>query len=78
MLKSLSEFQSLTGVELADIVEQGPLLVTYQEEPRFVAQSVEEYEAMVKRIRQLESIRKKRADLRLARVIPLPSVTGGR
>lgn len=55
MLKSLTEFQALTGIELARIVEQGPVLVTHEDEPRFVTQSVEAFEAMVRQLRTLQS-----------------------
>jgi hypothetical protein len=54
MLKSLSEFRSLGDTELAEIVGKGPLLVTQDEEPRFVAQSIDAFEAMVRRLRELE------------------------
>jgi PHD/YefM family antitoxin component YafN of YafNO toxin-antitoxin module len=65
MLKSLSEFQALTTSELTRIVEDGPILITDDEEPRFVAQSVEDFEAMVRRLRNLEEISARRRKLRL-------------
>ena len=63
MLKSLSEFQALTGNELSRIVERGPVLITDQEEPRFVAQSIEAFEAMVRRLRILEQCSTRRRKL---------------
>jgi len=68
MLKSLSEFQSLSETDLARIVEDGPLLVTQDEEPRFVAQSIDAFEAMVRRLRELESVVRKREAIRRAQV----------
>ena len=66
MLKSLSEFQALTGNELSQIVEDGPILITDdEEEPRFVAQSVEDFEAMVRRLRNIDEASKRRGKLRL-------------
>jgi PHD/YefM family antitoxin component YafN of YafNO toxin-antitoxin module len=65
MLKSLSEFQTLTGNELSRIVEHGPVLITDQEEPRFVAQSIEAFEAMVRRLRSLEQSSTRRQSLRV-------------
>jgi hypothetical protein len=63
MLKSLSEFQTLSGNELSRIVEHGPVLITDLEEPRFVAQSVEDFEAMVQRLRNLENVSVRRQKL---------------
>jgi PHD/YefM family antitoxin component YafN of YafNO toxin-antitoxin module len=68
MLKSLSEFQSLSETDLVRIVQHGPLLVTQDEEPRFVAQSIDAFEAMVRRLRELESATKKREAIRRAQV----------
>jgi prevent-host-death family protein len=65
MLKSLSEFQALSGEELDRVVEHGPILITDEEEPRFVAQSIEDFEAMVRRLRSLEEISARRQKLRL-------------
>lgn len=65
MLKSLSEFQALSGSELTQIVEGGPILITDDEEPRFVAQSVEDFEAMVRRLRNLEQVSIRRSRLRV-------------
>ncbi len=68
MLKSLSEFQTLSGSELTQIVEEGPILILDDEEPRFVAQSVEDFEAMVRRLRNFDQACVRRSRLR---VIPL-------
>ena len=68
MLKSLSEFQVLTGGELSRIVEHGPVLITDQEEPRFVAQSIDDYEAMVRRLRSLERASGRRRTLQVVRL----------
>jgi hypothetical protein len=71
MLKSLSEFQSLDESELAEIVGKGPLLVTQNEEPRFVAQSIDAFETMVRRLREFELANKRmesrRPQIRLLR-----------
>lgn len=69
MQKSLSEFRSLPESELVRMVSDGPLLVTKDEEPRFVAQSIDDFEAMVRRLRELESPLKRRAAIREANVI---------
>lgn len=71
MQKSLSEFVTLPETELSRIMEQGPVLVTQDEEPRFVAQSIDAFERMVRRLRELESVSKRRGSLRPAQVIPL-------
>lgn len=71
MLKSLPEFQSLPGAELVRMIESGPVLVTQNEEPRFVAQSVEAFEEMVRRLRELESTGRRRDAIRRAKIIPL-------
>ena len=71
MLKSLSEFQSLSEIDLVRIVEHGPLLVTQDEEPRFVAQSIDAFETMVRRLRELEAGTKHRAVIRRAQVFLL-------
>jgi hypothetical protein len=65
MLKSLSEFQTLTGGELSRITEDGPVLITDQEEPRFVAQSVEDFEGMVRRLRRFEQTSTRRRELKV-------------
>jgi len=68
MKKSLSEFASLPPAELMRMVSDGPLLITHNEEPRFVAQSIDAFEAMVRRLRALETARKRREHFR--QVIP--------
>ena len=55
MQRILSELSSLPDGELLKIVENEPLLVTQNGEPRFVAQSLESFESMVSRLRQLET-----------------------
>ncbi len=68
MLKSLLEFQALTGTELTRMVEDGPILITDREEPRFVAQSVEDFEEMVRSLRRLEQASTRRQKLRVIRL----------
>lgn len=63
MLKSLSDFRALPETELAEAITAGPILLTQNNEPKFVAQSVEDFEAMVRRLRQLEMILKRRSGL---------------
>lgn len=70
MQKSLSEFQLLTESELVRMISDGPLLVTKDDEPRFVAQSIDAFEAMVRRLRELESPLKRRAAIREKNAIP--------
>jgi len=55
MQKPLSELSSLPKAELVRLFEREPLLVTQYGEPRFVAQSLDSFESMVRRLRQLES-----------------------
>ena len=55
MQKSLSELSSLPDGELLRAVEKEPLLVTQNGEPRFVAQSLDSFESMVRRLRRLEA-----------------------
>jgi PHD/YefM family antitoxin component YafN of YafNO toxin-antitoxin module len=57
MQKSLSELTSLPPSELSEFMDQlnEPLLVTNDGEPQFVAQSLAGFEAMVRRLRALES-----------------------
>jgi hypothetical protein len=73
MLKSLSEFQSLTRTELARMVELGPVVITDSEEPRFVAQSIEAFENTVRRLRQFERATWRRQQIRSGQVIPFRS-----
>ena len=72
MLKPLSEFQSLPEPEVIRLLERGPLLITQNGEPRLIAQSLDSFEFMVRRLRELEaaSLRRpkaKRANLFLLR-----------
>lgn len=55
MQKPLSELSSLPEAELVRLFEREPLLVTQNGEPQFVAQSLDSFESMVRRLRQLES-----------------------
>ena len=71
MQKSLSDLVDLPEAELARIIDHEPLLVTQHGEPRFVAQSLESFEAMVRRLRQLESAAKQSTGRRPGRVILL-------
>jgi PHD/YefM family antitoxin component YafN of YafNO toxin-antitoxin module len=57
MQKALSDLASLPETELVRIFDREPLLVTSNGEPRFVAQSLESFEAMIRRLRQLEAER---------------------
>lgn len=55
MQKSLSELVKLPEAELTRLFDREPLLVTHNGEPRFVAQSLDAFESMVRRLRELES-----------------------
>ena len=55
MQKALFELQTLPEDEVVKLVEHGPLLVTRDGEPQFIAQSLDSFEGMVRRLRQLES-----------------------
>jgi hypothetical protein len=69
MQKSLSERIALPHDELAELIQHiaEPLLVTHKGEPKFVAQSLNEFESMVRRLRALEGERRCRVQpLRLA------------
>lgn len=74
MQKSLSEIVSLPEDEVLHLIagRDEPLLITHEGEPRFIAQSLGAYEALVKRLRTLENERPKRASLEVitGRVIP--------
>lgn len=70
MQKPLSEFAALPEEELMRIVDREPLLVTRNGEPQFVAQSLESFESMVRRLRQLETAARPRPH-QLAKVIPI-------
>lgn len=70
MQKSLREFVSLPEAEQVRMIERGPVLLTQNEEPKFVAQPIDQFEAMVRRLRELESAAA-RQPRHLAIVIPL-------
>lgn len=55
MQKALSELLTLPEAELVRLFEHDPVLVTQDGEPKFVAQSLDSFEAMVRRLRQLEA-----------------------
>jgi len=55
MQKALSELSALPEAELVQLFDREPVLVTQNGEPQFVAQSLESFEAMVRRLRELES-----------------------
>ena len=68
--KSLSEIVSLPEEEVLHLIadREEPVLVTHEGEPRFVAQSLDAYEALIRRLRTLEAERRRPA--RMCRVIP--------
>ena len=74
MQKSLSEIVSLPEDEVLHLIadREEPLLITHEGEPRFIAQSLDSYEALVKRLRTLENERPRRTSLEVitGRVIP--------
>jgi hypothetical protein len=55
MQKALCELSALPDAELVQLFEREPVLVTHNGEPQFVAQSLESFETMVRRLRELES-----------------------
>ena len=55
MQKALEELVSLPEAELDQLFRRDPVLVTHNGEPRFVAQSLDAFESMVRRLRELES-----------------------
>lgn len=55
MQKALSELACLPEADLVQLFEREPLLVTHNGEPQFVGQSLKSFEAMVRRLRQLEA-----------------------
>jgi hypothetical protein len=57
MQKSLSELASLPPNELTDLLggRREPLLVTRDGEPQFIAQSLDTFDEMVRRLRFLEA-----------------------
>jgi prevent-host-death family protein len=71
MQKSLSELASLPESELCRLVEREPVLITANGEPTFVAQSLDSFEEMVRRIRKLEAGSSVRPTDRRAKLILL-------
>ena len=55
MQRSVADLASLPADELNRLFAREPLLVTQDGEPRFVAQSLESFEFMVRRLRELEA-----------------------
>ena len=70
MLKSLADFRTLPEAELAELMDGGPILITQDDEPKFVAQSVGDFEEMVQRLRKLEAIATRRSRLQCVSVTP--------
>jgi PHD/YefM family antitoxin component YafN of YafNO toxin-antitoxin module len=66
MQKSLSELSALPEDELSNLIDGAgePLLVTQNGELRFVAQSLDAFDLMMKRIRTLEAEGKRRREER--------------
>ena len=58
MQKALSELIELPEAELNRLVDREPLLVTNNGEPQFVAQSLDAFDNMVRRLRELEAASK--------------------
>jgi hypothetical protein len=56
MQKPLDELTSLPSDEVLRLVRQQPLLITVNDEPQIVAQSVPAFEEMVRRLRHLEAL----------------------
>jgi PHD/YefM family antitoxin component YafN of YafNO toxin-antitoxin module len=76
MQKPLSELLSLPEAEVRQLVEHEPLLVTHNGEPHLVAQSLNSFESMVRRLRELEAASTRQSTRRLAKIIPLRSIDG--
>jgi PHD/YefM family antitoxin component YafN of YafNO toxin-antitoxin module len=73
MQKALSELVSLPETELHRLVEREPLLVTQNGEPQFVAQSLDSFEAMVRRLREFEQTSKAREKRTAGKLVLLRS-----
>lgn len=77
MQKALSELATLPEAELIRLFEpeprvgRQPLLVTRNGEPLFVAQSLDDFESMVRRLRHLESEKKAERSSRQGKLILL-------
>ncbi len=73
MLKSLSEIAALPEDELLSMLSERrePVLITHNGEPRFVAQTVEQYETLIRKLRQLEAKTKPHSPAKpLAKILP--------
>jgi prevent-host-death family protein len=70
MQKSLSELSALPEDELSSLIDGAgqPVLVTQNGEPRFVAQSLDDFDLMMRKLRALETAakdhRQRRRDLK--------------
>lgn len=71
MQKALSDLASLPEAELSRLFEREPLLVTQNGEPQFVAQSLDAFETMVRRLRELENTSKPVSTRRLGKLVLL-------
>lgn len=73
MQKPLDELTSLPSDEVLRLVRQQPLLITVNDEPQIVAQSVPAFEQMVRRLRHLEALlgRRRQPISSAGKVIPL-------
>ena len=68
MQKALSELALLPEAELNRLFEREPLLVTQNGEPQSVAQSLDAFETMVRRLRELEAAASSRAPKQLGKL----------
>ena len=69
MQKSLSELSALPEGELSSLIDGAgePLLITQNGEPRFVAQSLDAFDLMMRKLRALEAKGKRRGEERRQR-----------
>ncbi len=72
MQKALSELATISEAELVEL-DRYPLLVTHNGEPRLVAQSLDSFEKMVRRLRELEATTKRPIPELRGKLILLPS-----
>lgn len=76
MQKPLSELTSLPSEEVLRLVSHQPLLITINNEPQIVVQSVPAFEEMVRRLRHLEALfghrHSDRPTSAVGKIIPLP------
>jgi hypothetical protein len=56
MQKALSELSSIPESDLIRLIEREPMLITSNGDPQFVAQSLDSFDSMVRRLRRLESM----------------------